>query len=792
MRDLLGRITVIDRQMAELAATREPIAAELSRLQWITSSGPIVAPYEPPREPPDVHAPRVERVEWTSDRVRTVLLWVGAALLAASALTFTAVAWSRLGDGGRALLLGAVTAAFAAVAVAMRTRLPASAEAFTALSIGLLLIDWHALRRAGIASGLATSTWWALGALVVGVAAFGLGVVTRTRSGRVAAALLVPAGLGLMIITTASAAWSVGLGFALLAAVLRVRVAEDIPVRQVLQVHAVACWIVASIAAAVTAVVTDSFGESLTPVVVIASLALAPLVSLRRGVDEGHAQVLMAIIAGVAIGVLVAVGDAVLGPRGLLAWATFVAGAAVLAARVVPARWRAPLVVAAIAFGLPGLAWAVAHGLGAAAGPLNWFGDAWSGSLGMTARLFFAGEDTPETFDAGWPAVWALVAAIVPITLLARGTRQRMVALACAAVLAVLAVGLVPVVAGMSARATLVIGIAVLAGVGALMILGDRRRVPTVGVLIPAAAVAALPVAGWAALTRGASIITLLIALALAATAALLATTTTFRTGARTATALLGIALAGVWTAAIAGQGPAGFVVVVASGLVLLVGARLRARMPDGYALEVSACISGTAGLMVSAWSIVWLGGAFTALVPVFVIASLRRERTTVYGITACAAALAATWTWLAVADVTLVEAYTMPAAALAVVAGLLGRQRGPARSWITLAPGLAIALGPTLAIAIANDDITRTIAAAVLAFGYVLFGARQRLQAPLVLGAIALLVLAIDTLGPVAARLPEWVPLAVIGVLMMWVGVTFERRRLSARRAADHLLQFG
>ncbi len=83
--------------------------------------------------------------------MRSLLLWVGAALLAASALTFTAVAWAHLGDGGRALLLVGVTVLSVGSALGLARRLPATAEAFTALSIALALIDWLALRRAGIA-----------------------------------------------------------------------------------------------------------------------------------------------------------------------------------------------------------------------------------------------------------------------------------------------------------------------------------------------------------------------------------------------------------------------------------------------------------------------------------------------------------------------------------------------------------------------------------------------------------------------------------------------------------------
>ena len=78
------------------------------------------------------------------------------------------------------------------------------------------------------------------------------------------------------------------------------------------------------------------------------------------------------------------------------------------------------------------------------------------------------------------------------------------------------------------------------------------------------------------------------------------------------------------------------------------------------------------------------------------------------------------------------------------------------------------------------------------MAFAIVALGAWKRLQAPLVLGSLALVMLAIDTFGPALARLPRWLPLAVIGVLLMWIGATFETRRNRARHATHTLAQFG
>jgi hypothetical protein len=176
----------------------------------------------------------------------------------------------------------------------------------------------------------------------------------------------------------------------------------------------------------------------------------------------------------------------------------------------------------------------------------------------------------------------------------------------------------------------------------------------------------------------------------------------------------------------------------------------------------------------------------------VFAIAALRIDRMQAYGTAADAAALGATWAWLAAAHVTVVEAYTLPAAAVALAAGYVTWKRGPGRSWLALGPAIVIALGPTLDLAIKQNDAGRSIFVAAGAVAVVLFGAWKRLQAPLVLGSAALLILAIDTFGPAAARLPRWVPLALAGVLLMWVGARFERSREAARRASQTFQHFG
>ena len=58
-----------------------------------------------------------------------------------------------------------------------------------------------------------------------------------------------------------------------------------------------------------------------------------------------------------------------------------------------------------------------------------------------------------------------------------------------------------------------------------------------------------------------------------------------------------------------------------------------------------------------------------------------------------------------------------------------------------------------------------------------VVAGAVRRLQAPVIVGCVALLVLAVNALAPAAAHVPRWIPLGVAGVALLWLGATFERR---------------
>jgi hypothetical protein len=803
---LTARLAETDRELWDVGARRSRLAADLAARQWSASRGASRArparPASAEELGPQVPAPRSP--EWSIDSVRSLLLWVGAALLAASALTFTAVAWTHLGDGGRALLLLAVTVLSVAAALGLVRRLPATAEAFTALSIALALIDWHALRRAGLDGGMSATTWWALGAFVVSAFAFVLGTAVGERTTRVTMALLLPLSLELAVGTVAGAAWSGALGFALIAGVAafawsRLRGRADVAVRVVLATHAVASWFLAAIVVLVATLQADTVPQALTPAAVVLTLALAPAGLLRRAQAAENFALPATLVCAAPLGSLVVVASTTFGGQAMLAWATIVATAAIVMAPSLPRRWTRPACAAGIVFAAPGLAYGVTGALVAVFGPLAWVREPWHGSLASPARAAFAGPRTPSVWRFGWSSVVALGAVAVAIAAVAVPARRRRPlvsvpsALAAVATLAALAACLAPIVArasagvaGATATAALC---ALLAGVAVL----DRSKPQAAITLLSIAILPAIAATGWAALTPTASNVVLSVTGVVLVLSTAVAASDVVRRALGAGAGAAAISLAGVATAA-SGRSPAvaGFAVAIAAGVVVIAGVHGRWHAPEGVALESVGAAGLVVGVSIAGQQVHWLAGALTASVPLLVVAGLRRERAPVYLGAAGAAALGATWAWLAAAHVTVAEAYTAPAAAAALAVGVLAWQRGPARSWLALGPAIVLGLGPTLVIGIARDDTTRTVLAAVLALAVVGSGAARRLQAPLVLGSVALLTLAVDTFGPAVVRLPRWLPLAVIGVLLMWIGATFEKRRDSAERATRRLLRFG
>jgi hypothetical protein len=810
MRGLVDRLAAVDTRLAELHAERRGIDEELGRRRWAAagSAGSVAAPRQvverPVWAPPGTTPPpRPARAEWSVERIRTLLLWLGASLLALAGLAFTAVTWTRLDDSGRALLLVTATLGSGALAATFRTRLPATADAFTALTIALAVVDWHAARRAGIAGDMSGAAWWAIGCVAVSAIAFALGRIAGRGPAAAAIAVLLPAAGVLAVVSTAGALWSASLGLALVAAAI-VAAERAVSRREgdwhstLLVTEAGIVWFVAAPLAGVAASGHNSLGATLGPVAAILALGIAPAVAagtsrLATSID----LLLRALVVAAPIGALVTLASPALDGDELLAFAALLGAAAIVLASLASARWQSGASAAGAAALLPGVVVAVSTALVAALGPAAWLGDAWSGELATAARAVVDGPETGRSFTPGWaPVLTLLLAALVsrfgPLPTLTVGNRPSSARAVVATGFGLLAVVLAPLSADATVLTACVVTTISAATVLIASALVDRRR-PRLGLAVcTLALIPVLPTLGWAAITRPASIAVLAAALVVTASACGLSRSDEMRAIHGFFAGAAAVALASVVTSVYASSAASGFVAATTAGVVLALGSAALTRRAEGVGLELAGALGLVLGTAAAASSPTWLATALTVAVPLLAIAALGPDRRTLYAVGAGAAALGATWSWLAAAGVELVEAYTLPAAAFALAAGLTARRSGRAGSWAAFGPAIAIAGFPTLALAVGNDDVTRAVLVGIGSAVMVLAGSRARLQAPLVLGAGALVVLGIDTLAPAAARLPRWLVLATIGAVLLWVGATVEQRRDDARHMARRFLELG
>lgn len=793
LRVVVHRLYQLGERQRALAAESGALERERDRLLETVAGGSAAAVSRPPGE-------------WRPAVVRGVLLGLGSLLVALAALIFAVVTWVRLGDLGRAGLLAGATLAAGAAAAAAHRRLPATAEALGGLALAVLLVDWYALRRAGVGEGVAATTWWALGTGIAAAVAAGAGRWLAFQR-PAAAALAQVAGL-LVVLELASAPWTVAAGLALLAAAATGLAARLSRVEG--WGRAVATLLAGAAVLELVAVLGVLLGPwpgadlaaATGPALALAAVALAPAVAraaVARAPAAGHA--LVAASAGAllgAAGTLLAAGWS----GWWLASAVAVLGAAVVAAgRFLPWSLRLGTTLAAgvtLAAGLAGLAEPV---LWALLGPAGWLGDPWTARLADPARAalprrWWAG-DAP---GGGWPAVVGLLATAGAALAAGSGGRSPAVAgwRAAGAAAAVAAVAVLPLAAGWPVGAALVLVAAAALAAGAGAVLLDRRAgsVRPVAVLAGGGATLLALAVCWALAAEAGTLGFLAVVLPTAVAGAGASRGDRLRRG---WAAVAAGAAAGAAAAVVAGNGgdaaQAGFAVVLAGGLVLVAGTRWRPGTAEGVAAELCGLAALALGVALTVpapdvappgplWPAMpgprWLAASLTAAVPPLALAALGRPRPRRRGYrwATAAAATAAIWAWLAVAGVTLPEAYLLPAAAVALAAGVAAR-RGPEPpgSWAAYGPGLAIALAPSLVLAVDGDGLARPLLLGAGALAAVLAGARGRLQAPLVLGAVALVVLAADAALPVAARLPRWVSVGGTGLLLLWLGATAERR---------------
>lgn len=784
LRQVVGRLVAIGRQQqalgAEAAALRQEQAQLLRAMggQTFTARAP-----GPPESRPEM--------------VRDVLLWLGSALVAVAALTFALFAWRRLGDTGRAGLLFAMTFAAAGAAWATFRRLPQTAEALGGLTLALFLVDWFVLRKGGLGAGLSESVWWSIGTGLA--AALAVAVARWLRVQAVAAAVLVQVAAVLLVVDLADATWTIVLILALVAVPLAAvagRLSHD---RTWYAATAVLGLGVALMELAALSVVSDTFvlddgATSVRLAAVLAAMALAPAAArLTISAADLAEHALVAASAACLLGAAaVMMAAATSSSTALLAAVAVVGAAAVALGLILPGvvrsgwMWAAggALVVAVLRLIEP-----VAQAVGA---PLAWLTEPWGATLGSDAIRSLTPDDAGIglAFGAAVVALLALAAAAALLIVPATGRRllpaPAVYTAAAAALVGIVATA--PLGAGVPVWvATLVTGLGVLAAMVAAAE-ADRRdlRVPALALAAAAAALAA-PALGWALATEPGTLAFLATLVAGAAVATSRSGSAALRQGFGVATVAAALGSGGA-VAASAGAtvAPAGLVVAMVGGAALVAGALWRKDRPEGPAAEAAGVAGLALGAAMAAAGEPWLAVALTFAVAWLMVAGSRPARPH-YLLAGAATAVAATWAWLVVLDVTVAEAYTVPAAAVALGAGLVARRRRPAlSSWTAFGPGLGVGVVPSVALVLAEGGPIRPLTVTVAALLVLLAGAQTKLQAPLVLGGAALFVVGLDVLWPVAALIPRWAVIGTIGLLLLWLGATAEHRLRQLRDLAD------
>lgn len=231
----------------------------------------------------------------------------------------------------------------------------------------------------------------------------------------------------------------------------------------------------------------------------------------------------------------------------------------------------------------------------------------------------------------------------------------------------------------------------------------------------------------------------------------------------------------------------------VAAGLAGISAMLRRHWTEESICCELVAAAAGLVGIAQSAGSSLTLSVALSVAGLAVGASALRADRRPA-ALVGAALLVLSSWVRLADLGVTAPEAYSVPVAAITLFLGALRRRQRPGlSSWLAYGPGLAAGLLPSLAALVAaRANAVRPLGLGTAALVVLLAGGRQRLQAPLLLGAGVLVTVAGHELAPAVTAaitaLPRWVPLATAGLLLVLLGSTYEHRRRDLRRLRDAL----
>ncbi|MFE2431989.1 SCO7613 C-terminal domain-containing membrane protein [Streptomyces sp. NPDC059373] len=752
--DLVAEVRGIDAALAGLDAERGRLLGR--RVQLLAAARPAPMPM-----PVTAGWGPVAARETSPRTAQNLLLSLGGVLLAVAAIAFTVVSWGHLGIGGRAVVLGALTAAVVSVpALLVRRALNATGEVVACVGLVLLLLDAYAIRRAAL-PGVDGPRYAAVSIALVSAAWAVYGQLPLVRR----LALPAPAALLLAQLPLPTLAVAYGSPYEVSAALV-VTAALDAAV------GARALRVTAAVVGAVTG---------------LAGLLVALVLSVDAGDFGGAARAAGLLLAGAAVAAAVCSPRAFRAPGWAVTLLSAVAGLAGVAAfggivRVaVGDDWTVPgyllcaaglLGAVAVAYVRDALPRAMAGGLGIATGVFHGLALLWA--LPGLAVGVFTGQWFGPAPAVVVPVVLALVLLIpapVPVP------TARLGALALGAI----AAAVLPSALGLPFAVAVLLRVAVVA---VLLLVPGRTS-------LGCAVVLAVTAVAWGLATWPVTFAVLGILLVAFAATAVVRTAPEARAvgGAAAVACAAGLG----WAAPAAARWPAyGASLVVLGVAAGAVGLAFALRAPAleyaGYAAAgLAIALALAAGDAAVSALVLALAGVLAAAV------ALRADRRPLAGYVAVVLMVAASWVRLAASDVTVPEAYALPVSVAALGVGFLRRRRdASASSWAAYAPGLAATLVPSLLATWTDSAWPRPLLLGCGALAVTLLGARHRLQAPLLLGGAALALDALHELAPLVAQvvgaLPRWLPLALAGVLLLAVGATYEQRLRDVRRVRDLL----
>ncbi|MFH8529920.1 SCO7613 C-terminal domain-containing membrane protein [Streptomyces tendae] len=791
-------LRILDAELRQLDLRR---AVLLRRRAWLVhtlraaaapqpAQGTGAAPGGPPPGPATGAAAR--RPETTAPGVQNVLLVLGGVLLTIAAIAFTLVSWGHLGIAGRSLVLGALTVGVLGAPVTLLRRgLRATAEAVAGLGTALTVLDAYALHEVAFtgadgvgytaaASAVLAALWAAYGVRLGLFHPLPLAVATAHLPLLLWAVALGAGPLTLTAVLLATAAG--GTAVALRAASAPVRVVAVVGALGTGTVGVLSagwlCW---------SASDPGSAARAAALLVVAAAVALVTgrFVPNREVAAAAAAAAGLCLVAGSAGVLRVSVpGEWTVPGCQLCAILLLTAERTSL-----PLPLRQGLVRAAVAVQGFAVLWAVPLVAGSVLGPAVQAVTPWSGAPRTVRDAVFA-DVTGPAYASTVPLVLAVVAAALVVA--GHRTPRRPAVMVVALVLGWAAVHVLPVALQLPYTAGLVAQAAVVVAALGLAVRSDRADGGPTPLALTALLLALLTSVDLALLSLASE----------SATIGVLVTLTVLFGAAgrrpRHAPFTVPAALAHATALACALGASAGLRPPHTALLVLVVPAvaALIASRSSASRASVPVEVAGAAAMLL-ALALAVPAPPMLALVlslcgVVAAATALRPERRAV-GWAAAALWLAAAWVRLAAWEVGTPEAYTLPVTGPALVVGFLRRRRDTAvSSWTAYGPGLAATLVPGLLAAWDDQHWLRPLLLGVAALAVTLVGARRRLQAPLVLGAGALALVALHELAPyltqVVGALPRWVPPALAGLVLLVLGATYEHRLRDARRLREAL----